>query len=547
MSHPDLARCPFASPNGVSVVRKSSIESKDKSIIRRRVNCRNCRAKDAEALADQDRADVDRADEVPRMGTETRTTQDTDAPSADQERADHGDLSRDDGPLADVDQRADVNLTGPDVDITVADGGTQDVDLTQDRIAKKRKEVEGRTETEDEVRRSKKMRMEDEAVASAGAGGEEETDQHDYRDIFRRMIKLLKGDKSEEEEIQRQEEAMRAAAKAVTSEEDAQAATGTSEKQNIQQEVDAETVATRRATTVGAEVSGGGQRTNKGKDDMWEWCLIEDVSADEVHLANDFREMRDDGRGKWELGGELQEALLDDLDVANVQPDQWNDLAQDDQQRDHAPDVRESQGLGECEDILPMLFLMHGPRIHAGLKRKAEQLNADKENKLEEIAPFENSIMRLGPAFVDESHDALCGLFRQCECRTSSHDEHHRVSHHGRTEIPLRELERRCRQLHTDYALDLIRDEPVRKRSKPSYLVEISSPQQMRERAQGTEAELQNLKVAQQTAAEKVARRYDFAFDREKQSAQLRPSHDQKSVAVDLVKKEKERHGCTLR
>ncbi|CDO76877.1 hypothetical protein BN946_scf184591.g2 [Trametes cinnabarina] len=42
-----------------------------------------------------------------------------------------------------------------------------------------------------------------------------ETDQNDYRDVFRRMIKLLKGDKSEEEEIRKKEAAQKAAREAV--------------------------------------------------------------------------------------------------------------------------------------------------------------------------------------------------------------------------------------------------------------------------------------------------------------------------------------------
>ncbi|KAI0373862.1 hypothetical protein BV20DRAFT_679774 [Pilatotrama ljubarskyi] len=117
----------------------------------------------------------------------------------------------------------------------------------------------------------------DDAVAA-----DEETDQNDYRDIFRRMIKLLKGDKSEEEAIKKQQEATRARAEAEAAQE------------AIVAVCEANTVLDAAANVVGsADVSAVDGKVQVGVEESasvqhgsrWEWCIVEDMSMDSEGYA----------------------------------------------------------------------------------------------------------------------------------------------------------------------------------------------------------------------------------------------------------------------
>ncbi|KAL7279739.1 hypothetical protein ACG7TL_006146 [Trametes sanguinea] len=251
MSLSNLARFTFASPDGARIgVPRPKDKSKNRN--RRRANRRNRRAQDSKEAdpqagadqgradqdkdlrADQDRADQDRADaealtrirtqeaDVQRAdraeeGTPSRTgTQDQDHPSADQDRADPQDPPSADGQVANARTRADGDHTSADEDPRadgdqdeVADARTQDQDVIMSRRGAKQADQDvDMADVEDQDQEP--LAKDTKSDAGAGAGGDEETDQNDYRDIFRRMMKLLKGDKSEEEGIKKQEAAKKA-------------------------------------------------------------------------------------------------------------------------------------------------------------------------------------------------------------------------------------------------------------------------------------------------------------------------------------------------
>ncbi|KAI0351445.1 hypothetical protein OH77DRAFT_1429753 [Trametes cingulata] len=300
MSYSDIARHTFASLDEAPTLSSSKTKGKGKA--RRRANRRN--RKNKEARADVDHARVGQQEYA--LTGDGPQRKEADLLVMKQSRADH-EASRDDSASADADNGVKRDVAEADVDLARPGEGTQGLDEGHSRTVRKRKADEeaygDAAISGDRDHKAKRVKTEGSAGKDDVVAAEEETDQNDYRDIFRRMIKLLKGDTSEEEAIKKQkEEAARARAEAEAAE--------TAVVAICQADAILDAVTQAAGDMVAFEDVRrqiGGEKSASVEDgDMWEWCMVEDMSVDDERGA-EVAEEAVDGVQEQSLGSVLVE------------------------------------------------------------------------------------------------------------------------------------------------------------------------------------------------------------------------------------------------